>query len=79
MQNANNLQKIFSKNIILKDLEFLYDMALSENNLSCAIRIKSIQAQIMGLFNKKIKIPKLSEMNDEEIKNFLELNDLKLP
>lgn len=78
MNKVKDIKNLFNKNVILKDLEFLYELAVSKNNLSCAIKIKSIQAQIMGFLNKKTKIPKLSEMNDDEIKSFLELNNMNL-
>ena len=60
------------KEDIDKSLNKLYKKAFSQNRLEIALKIKQLQANLMGLLSSKTrKIPKLSELTDAEIDEFL--------
>ena len=56
-----------------KNLEELYEQALCKDRLEIALKVRQFQANLMGLIpSKSRKIPKLEELTDAEIDEFLE-------
>ena len=56
----------------LEDLTNLYKVARRNKKLDLALKVKHLQAQIGGyLIRKQRKIPKLKELTDAEIEEFL--------
>ncbi|MBY0462442.1 MAG: hypothetical protein K2Q34_04600 [Alphaproteobacteria bacterium] len=56
-----------------KSLEKLYKKACRQKRIEIALRIRQLQAKMMGfLVLKERKIPKLSELTDAEIETFLQ-------
>lgn len=78
-----------SKEQILRDVEELYNYALSNNHWNVALQAKYLQGKIIGLFRtrKLPNITNLSDMNQGELEQFIarleehdpSLKDLKPP
>lgn len=54
----------------MEQLEDLYDLALSQDNLSVALKIKELQARSLGLF-QKTDIPNLLAVSDENLEKLI--------
>lgn len=68
----------YTRESIASDLENIYITALQNKNLPCALRAKWMQAQVLGLTHyKPIVPPKLNDMTDEEICQFIAVNNIK--
>ena len=68
-----NQEKIMQKKEFYKSVEKLYKRACSQNRIDIALKAKQLQANLMGfLISKGRKIPKLSELTDHEIEEFLQ-------
>ena len=60
------------KDVLCKDLSHLYKVLLEQEKFDIALKVKHLQAQIGGfLITKQRKIPKLKELTDAEIEEFL--------
>jgi|APCry1669189534_1035231.scaffolds.fasta_scaffold22526_4 hypothetical protein len=56
-----------------KSLEELYEQAFCKDRLEIALKVRQFQASLMGLIpSKSRKVPKLEELTDAEIDEFLE-------
>lgn len=65
-----------TKSLFIKTLEELYQKALSDENLSLAVKIKELQGKILGYFDKNTTdtlkgIKSLKDLNDEELRELL--------
>lgn len=55
---------------ILKQLEMLYTLSLSEKNLNLALKIKELQARSLGLFQQS-DIPNISTVSDDHLQKLI--------
>ena len=64
-----------TKDILLEDLTHLYKTARRYKKFDIALKVKKLQAQIGGLLiTKPRQIPKLDDLTDDEINEFLLAN-----
>jgi|GEM_PF-2249296 len=64
-----------TKNSLMRDLTHLYKAANQHKKFDIALKVKQLQAQIMGLLITKTRqIPKLDDLTDDEINEFLLAN-----
>jgi hypothetical protein len=77
------------KDQVLKDIQLLYERALSNNKLTAALRAKELQGKAIGLF-KPQRLPnilRIADMTEEQLRDFIdrlekndpELKNLELP
>jgi hypothetical protein len=59
-----------SSDLILEQLENLYTLALTQDNISLAVRIKELQGRSLGLFNSH-ETPPISKLSDTDIKKLI--------
>ncbi len=59
-----------SSELILEQLESLYSLALTQDNISLAVRIKELQGRSLGLFNSH-ETPPISNLSETELKKLI--------
>ncbi len=62
------------KDQVLKDIQLLYERALSNNKLTVALRAKELQGIAIGLF-KPQRLPnvlRIADMTEEQLRDFIE-------
>lgn len=72
---SKNRKKELTKEQILRDIEFVYNKSVRENHWTNALAAKAWQGKFMGIARKR-KLPditKLSDMNQEQLKEFIEI------
>ncbi|RZI45279.1 hypothetical protein [Candidatus Finniella inopinata] len=55
---------------LMEQLEGLYNLALSQDNLALALKVKELQAKSLGLFQQP-DTPNLSTLSDENLKKLI--------
>lgn len=76
------MAQIGHKEHIIQDLEFIYGRAVSDDNLTAALKAKELQGKCLGLFilsklpSPKLSLVDLSEKNLEELLRDLEEGEL---
>jgi hypothetical protein len=66
---------MLTKDSFLKDLEYLYQKALDENNLTIAFKIKELQGKFITLSPSSLKKTTIESLSDEELESLLKRID----
>jgi hypothetical protein len=70
---SRNATPPISKDQLLRDIEELYNYALSNSHWNIALQAKSLQGKLLGLFRTR-KLPDIThiaDMNEGELEDFL--------
>jgi hypothetical protein len=63
-------RSFLSADLILEQLENLYTLALTQDNISLAVRIKELQGRSLGLFSSS-ETPSISSLSDANVKKLI--------
>lgn len=66
---------MLTKDSLLNDLEYLYQKALDENNLTIAFKIKELQGKFIPLSPSSLKKTTIESLSDEELESLLKRID----